>query len=102
MLTESPREMSIWDIVNVVEPMKRFEQCPLGIQSHGSTLCPLHRRLDRAMETVETIFRETTVAEMLSEPGSVTPLCEEHKVFSLDLPAPKPKKKRRKPNAKKK
>ncbi len=102
MLTKSPREMSIWDIVNVVEPIKRFEECPLGIQSHGSTLCPLHRRLDRAVETVETIFRETTVAELLSEPGSVTPLCEEHKIFGLDVPAPKPKKKRRKPSAKEK
>lgn len=85
VLTKDPNELSILDVVDVVEPFKRIHTCPLGIQSHGSNLCPLHRRLDRAMETTEKIFRETTVAEMLSQPGSVTPLCEEKKVFSLSI-----------------
>ena len=37
------------------------------------------------MAATEKVFRETTVAEMLSQPGSVTPLCEEKKVISLGL-----------------
>jgi Rrf2 family protein len=84
VLTKKPQDLTIWDVVDVVEPVKRIHDCPLGIQSHGSQLCPLHRRLDTAMATIETMFRETTVAGLLSQPGSVTPLCEERKLLTLD------------------
>ncbi len=85
LLTRDPKSLTILDVVNVVEPIKRILQCPLKIQSHGTNLCPLHRRLDNAIEATETVFRETTVAQMLSQPGSVTPLCEEKKLISLGL-----------------
>lgn len=84
VLTSSPSDLTILDVVNAVEPMQRLHECPLGIQSHGSNLCALHRRLDKAMATIEEMFQETTIAELLSESGSVTPLCEERKVYSLD------------------
>jgi len=77
LLNQPASELSILDIVDKVEPMKRIHECPLGIQSHGNQLCPLHRKLDRAMESIESMFRETTVADLLSEPGSVTPLCDD-------------------------
>ena len=85
VLTKTPDDLSIYDVVDVVEPFQRIQECPLGLQSHGANLCPLHRRLDKAMETTEEIFRETTIAEMLSQPGSVTPLCEEKAVLQLDV-----------------
>ena len=85
LMKSEPDELSILDVVNIVEPLKRIQTCPLGIQSHGITLCPLHRRLDKAIEATETIFRETTLAEMLSQPGSVSPLCEERKLVSLGI-----------------
>ncbi|MCA9010583.1 MAG: Rrf2 family transcriptional regulator [Planctomycetaceae bacterium] len=85
--TRSPSELTILDVFNVVEPIKRITQCPLRIQSHGTNLCPLHRRLDAAIAATEKIFQETTLAEMQSQPGSVTPLCEEKKLFSLGVGA---------------
>jgi Rrf2 family transcriptional regulator, nitric oxide-sensitive transcriptional repressor len=86
VLTRPPEELTIWDIVDQVEPIKRIRECPLSIKSHGGSLCPLHRRLDRALETIETMFQETTVAQLLSEPGSSTPLCEDSpNVVSLGL-----------------
>ncbi len=94
VLTTEPENLTIWDIVNVVEPIQRIHECPLGIQSHGEGLCPLHRRLDSAMETIEKMFRDTTVAEVLSQPGSVTPLCEEKRVFSLDTKGARSKSRR--------
>jgi len=100
VLTRAPEEFTILEVVDVVEPFKRIKECPLGIQSHGSTLCPLHRRLDKALEATETIFRETTLAEMLSQPGSVTPLCEEQKVVQLRVGGSR-KKARQKPKKKK-
>ena len=83
LLRSDPKNLTILDVVNVVEPVRRIVQCPLKIQSHGTNLCPLHRRLDNAIEATEKVFRETTVAEILSQPSSVTPLCEEKKLISL-------------------
>lgn len=83
-LAKSADELTIWEVVDAVEPFQRILDCPLGIESHGGTLCPLHRRLDRAMATVEEQFRGTTIADMLAEPGAVTPLCEENKVVQLN------------------
>ncbi|MDG2127868.1 MAG: Rrf2 family transcriptional regulator [Fuerstiella sp.] len=99
VLTKDPEDLTLLDVVDVVEPIKRIHECPLKIQSHGGTLCPLHRRLDKALEATETIFRETALAEMLSQPDSVSPLCEEQKLMSLDTGGNR-KKAKAKPKAK--
>ncbi|NOZ39796.1 MAG: Rrf2 family transcriptional regulator [Planctomycetes bacterium] len=83
VLTKQPSELTIWEVVDAVEPFKRIHECPLGIKSHGSVLCPLHRRLDGAMEMVEKQFRSTTIADVLAEPGAVTPLCQERKTLQI-------------------
>ncbi|HCP13184.1 MAG TPA: transcriptional regulator [Planctomycetaceae bacterium] len=82
-LVKSPAELTLWEVVDVLEPFQRITACPLGIRSHGGQLCPLHRNLDNAMATAEKMFREMTVAQMLAAPGSVTPLCEEAKEVPL-------------------
>jgi DNA-binding IscR family transcriptional regulator len=92
---EKPEKLSIWDVVDAVEPFKRIHECPLDLSSHGTNLCPLHRRLDNAMAMVENSFRETTVAELLADKGSVTPLCEDKKVHTIKG-AGKPKRGRNK------
>ena len=53
VLTKDPGKLTFLDIVDVIEPIKRIHDCPLGIASHGATLCPLHRRLDDVMEATE-------------------------------------------------
>ncbi len=83
VLTKEPEKLTIWEVVDAVEPFKRIHECPLGITSHGSILCPLHRRLDQAMEMVENQFRGTTIADVLAEPGAVTPLCQEKKTIMI-------------------
>ncbi len=83
VLTKAPGELTIWDVVDAVEPFQRIYECPLGIKSHGSILCPLHRRLDAAMATVEEQFRSTTIADVLTDPGTTTPLCQEKKAFMI-------------------
>lgn len=92
-LSSPPSEMTIWDVVDAVEPIQRIKECPLGIGSHAGTLCPLHRRLDDAMAWVETSFRETTVDELLHEDPSVTPLCETQSFVQLAGGSGQPKKK---------
>lgn len=75
-LARDPKVLTILEVVNAVEPIRRIRTCPLGLVSHGVRLCPLHRRMDEAMATVEDAFRSTTLAEVLSEPGQSVPLCE--------------------------
>lgn len=75
-LCKSPAELTILEVVNAVEPIERIHTCPLGLTTHGKNLCPLHRRMDDALAAVETAFQSTTLAEVLAEPTSSTPLCE--------------------------
>lgn len=81
-LTKPSSAMTILEVVNAVEPIRRIRTCPLGLASHGMRLCPLHRRVDNAMATVESAFGGTTLAEVLAEPTESVPLC--------DFPVPRP------------
>jgi len=74
-LAKSAAELTILEVVNAVEPIQRIRTCPLGLTAHGVRLCPLHRRLDAALATVEQAFQRTTLAEVLAEPTTSIPLC---------------------------
>ncbi len=75
-LTHPPADISVFDVVNAVEPLQRIRFCPLGIESHGSRLCPLHRSLDQVAEATERAFRRTTIAQLLSADDACPPLCD--------------------------
>jgi len=75
VLARPAETVSVLEVINTVEPIQRIRECPLGIASHGSHLCPLHKRLDAAMEMIEDAFRETSIADILSEPSKSKPLC---------------------------
>ncbi|MAS95365.1 MAG: transcriptional regulator [Verrucomicrobiales bacterium] len=80
-LSKDPTETTILDVVNAVEPIERIHTCPLELKSHGTNLCPLHRRLDSAMAEVERAFGTTTLQELITDPSPSVPLC--------DFPCPK-------------
>lgn len=75
LLARAADKLSVLEVINTVEPIQRIRECPLGIASHGTHLCPLHKRLDGAMEMIENAFRDTTIADILSEPTQSKPLC---------------------------
>ncbi len=75
-LKKRDADLTVFEIVQAVDPIQRICECPLGLKSHRGQLCPLHSRLDNAMAMVENAFRDTTVAEILNEPTSSHPLCE--------------------------
>ncbi|HET6424617.1 MAG TPA: Rrf2 family transcriptional regulator [Planctomycetaceae bacterium] len=75
-LCKQPSDLTILEVVNAVEPIERIHTCPLGLVTHGKNLCPLHRRMDDALASVENAFQSTTLAEILAEPTSSTPLCD--------------------------
>src|SRR6185437_1090890 len=75
-LARPPEEITVYDVVNAVTPLSRIRTCPLGIRSHGTALCPLHRKLDDAIALVEHAFRDATIADLLNEPSRSKPLCD--------------------------
>ena len=75
VLARPASEITIYDIVQAVDPLQRIRTCPLGLASHGVRLCPLHKRLDDAMKQVEDAFRASNLAEVLAEPTESKPLC---------------------------
>ena len=76
VLVSDPQRLSVYDVLQVVDPVRRITSCPLGLRSHSTRLCPLHRRLDDAAKLVEVAFRDTPIAQLLREDTSSTPLCE--------------------------
>ena len=86
-LARPPEELTILEVVNSVEPIVRIQTCPLGLKSHGHTLCPLHRRMDDVLAATESTFKNTTLAELLNEPTTSLPLCESPKVKSAKCSA---------------
>ncbi len=80
-LARPAEDVTVLEVVNAVAPIRRIDRCPLGIDSHGTTLCPLHKRLDEVAKLVEQSFASTTIAELLSAPGRSTPLCQTAKPF---------------------
>ena len=77
VLARDPEEVSVLDVVQAVDPLKRIETCPLGLRGHGANLCPLHRRLDQAIASVEAAFRASSLAEIVGDPAATRPLCED-------------------------
>lgn len=75
-LVKDVKKITILDVVNAVEPIQRIKTCPLGLATHGVRLCPLHRRLDEALATIEKSFGDTTLAELLTDRRGSLPLCE--------------------------
>jgi len=79
-LARPASELSILDVINAIEPIKRIRTCPLGIKSHGTNLCPLHHRMDAVLESAEEAFGKTTLADLIADSSRSTPLCEGRRV----------------------
>ncbi len=74
-LGADPKGVSVLDVINAVDPIRRIRSCPLHLKAHGTELCPLHRRLDDAMADAEKAFGVTTLAELLQQSATSRPLC---------------------------
>ena len=75
-LSRPPGEITVLQVLEIVDPIQRIETCPLGLTSHGSNLCPMHRKLDDALAHLQKTFSESTIQDLLDTPGQSRPLCE--------------------------
>ncbi len=75
-LARNPADIRVLEVVNAVDPIQRILTCPLGLKSHGSNLCALHRRLDDDLARTEEAFASTTIIELIADNEGSPPLCE--------------------------
>lgn len=75
-LESDPAELSVLEVINAIDPIERIRTCPLGLESHGECLCPMHRRIDEAMAAIELSFGDSTIEDLLTEPSNSHPLCD--------------------------
>lgn len=73
-------ELTVFEVISAVDPIQRITACPLELKTHRDCRCPMHARLDEAMELVEKALRKSTIRDVLYEKGRPQPL--------LDSPAP--------------
>ncbi|MBK7670895.1 MAG: Rrf2 family transcriptional regulator [bacterium] len=75
-LARDPADIRVLEVVNAVDPLQRIQSCPLGLASHGSNLCALHRKLDDDLARTEEAFASTTITDLLDDRSGTQPLCE--------------------------
>lgn len=71
-LTRPPSGITLLELVQAVEPIRRIRSCPLGVAEHCACLCPLHRAMDDLASIAEQRLGSTSLADIISQ--SVIPL----------------------------
>ena len=67
-LSRNPAEISVFDVIQAVDPLKRIYKCPLNLEAHKDQLCPLHARLDASLALVEEDLKRSPIADLLQRP----------------------------------
>lgn len=76
-LSRPAANIRLIEIIQTVGSLQRITTCPLGLESHGPNLCPLHRTIDRAAQTLIELFDGVTLQNLIDDPNSPNrPLCE--------------------------
>jgi Rrf2 family transcriptional regulator, nitric oxide-sensitive transcriptional repressor len=68
ILSRSSTEISVYDVIQAVDPLKRIYKCPLNLEAHKDQLCPLHARLDASVAMIEEDLRGVSIANLLQRP----------------------------------
>ena len=74
VLAKDPHVLTLFDVVQSVDPIRRIASCPLALLAHGKHLCPLHSRLDQAIGGIETILRNSTIADLMESKSQHQPM----------------------------
>jgi len=77
-LAKAAASISVLDVMNAVDPMKRIDYCPLNLPNHGINLCPMHHKLNDAITVVERVLSESSIQDLISEKTQSIPMCTEN------------------------
>ena len=71
-----PHETTVLDVVNAVDPINCLTECPLALKSHKHKLCSMHASLNEALEKVEEVLSNSSIADLLNDRSRPTPMHE--------------------------
>ncbi len=75
-LIREPETLTLLEVINAVDPIERIRTCPLGLKSHGTCLCPMHKRIDDAMAFVEETMGNSTVTDLMDGRAGSIPMSD--------------------------
>lgn len=70
--------ITVLDVMNAVDPMKRIDYCPLNLPNHGINLCPMHHKLNDAITVVERVLSDSSIQDLISAKTQSIPMCTEN------------------------
>ena len=71
-LAKSPSSLTLLDVINSVEPIKRMGCEPVGSKGRSAGLSGLNRRFENGIVAVEHIFAESTLADIVADAANAT------------------------------
>lgn len=71
-LVDPPKALTVYAVVHAIDPIERITECPVGVEGHGTNLCPLHRALDNTILAVETALRKLGIHDLVEPPEPQT------------------------------
>ncbi|MFK7884824.1 MAG: Rrf2 family transcriptional regulator [Phycisphaerales bacterium] len=84
-LNRPSEEITLLEVMNAITKVERITVCPLGLENHGSQLCPLHRRMDQAAKSMIDHFGGVTLKDIVSEPDATRPLCDTTRTAKVEM-----------------
>ncbi|GMV27822.1 MAG: hypothetical protein AMXMBFR58_38530 [Phycisphaerae bacterium] len=67
-LSRPARDIQVLEVIRAFQRLERIRSCPLGRPDHCGGLCPIHSRLDKAIESIATIFGDVSLQQLVDEP----------------------------------
>lgn len=72
-------DVTVSDVVNAVDPIRAFDDCPLKLVSHKKKRCPMHASLNEATDQVEAVLSRYTIADLLNDKTRPMPMSDSKK-----------------------
>ncbi len=66
-LIAHPKELTMLDVVNAVDPLKRINFCAHLQAGAADKMCPMHQRLNQAISSVERLLADSTIEDVMQE-----------------------------------
>jgi Rrf2 family protein len=79
-----PTEVHLLQVVNVIDPLERIVECPLGRHDHQHTLCPLHKQIDHAIGELENSLSSMSLQDVIDNADGGT-LCQDYETGKATL-----------------
>lgn len=66
-LEADPASTTLLQVLNAVDPLRRFDTCPIESSDHCLELCTLHRLMNAAVDDVHRRFGGTTLQQIVDD-----------------------------------